>query len=217
VSTRLLSGDPREALIDLSSAARLLVLGSRGRGTLKSLLLGSVSIAVTRHAHCPVVVCRPRTAAGPGSGVVVGADGTPESMPVIEFAFQQASLRELRITVVHCFWDAVAAAAGFRKLGADLLTDPQFEELSLVLSESVAGFAEKYPEVPVSLRLTHGLVDETLSPRGSDSDLIVVGRHALASVDRVLVGSISTAVLERAQTTVAIVPEDAPPVVLASN
>lgn len=49
-----------EALIDRSADADLVVVGSRGRGGFRGLLLGSTSEQVTRHAKCPVLVVRPR-------------------------------------------------------------------------------------------------------------------------------------------------------------
>ena len=49
-------GDPAPTLVDQSSEADLLVVGSRGRGGLKGLLLGSVSRRCTESARCPVVV-----------------------------------------------------------------------------------------------------------------------------------------------------------------
>jgi nucleotide-binding universal stress UspA family protein len=49
---------PAAALIELGGLARMIVVGSRGRGGFARLLLGSVSQAVVRHASCPVVVCR---------------------------------------------------------------------------------------------------------------------------------------------------------------
>jgi nucleotide-binding universal stress UspA family protein len=199
-------GDPREVLSELSTSAHLLVVGSRGRGVLRTLLLGSVSTAVVRTASCPVVVCRP-TDDRASDGVIVGADGSEESLPVIEFAFAQASLRGLPLTVVHCFWDAVAAAAGFREASGEVLNQPDLEELRVVLAESIAGFQEKYPDVNVSLLLRHGLVDEALTRRNSAWDLVVVGRHPMTSLRRTLSGSIATAVVERAHATVAVVPE----------
>lgn len=49
---------PEEALIAASSDASLLVVGSRGRGPVESMVLGSVSQALLREAHCPVAVVR---------------------------------------------------------------------------------------------------------------------------------------------------------------
>ena len=52
----LVFATPARALIDASVDADLLVVGSRGRGAVSGALLGSVSQACVRHAHCPVVV-----------------------------------------------------------------------------------------------------------------------------------------------------------------
>ncbi len=49
---------PAKTLIDLSRDADLLVVGSRGRGGFKGLLLGSVSQQCLQHSRCPVVVVR---------------------------------------------------------------------------------------------------------------------------------------------------------------
>lgn len=204
------SGDPRQVLIDLSAHAHLLVVGSRGRGALRSMLLGSVSAAVSAHATCPVIVCRPTTVDHTGTGVIVGADATPESLPVIEFAYRQASLRDLPLTVLHCFWDAAAAVAQYREARGEQADAPELEDLRALLSESVAGLGEKYPDVPVNLTLKHGLVDEALSPSRGGWDMIVVGRHPMTSLTRVLTGSIATSVVERAHTSVAVVPEQSP-------
>ena len=53
-------GQPRTALLDAASGAQLLIVGSRGRGGLKGMLLGSVSQAMLHHARCPVGVAHPR-------------------------------------------------------------------------------------------------------------------------------------------------------------
>jgi nucleotide-binding universal stress UspA family protein len=54
--------NPATALVAASVGAELLVVGSRGRGGFRSLLLGSVGHAVLHHAHCPVAIVRPNDA-----------------------------------------------------------------------------------------------------------------------------------------------------------
>lgn len=56
VSATVVAGPTAAALIDKSSTAEMLVLGSRGRGGFRGLLLGSVSAACAQHAHCPVLI-----------------------------------------------------------------------------------------------------------------------------------------------------------------
>ena len=56
--TLVAEGDPTEALIAASEQADLLVLGSRGRGPFKGLLLGSVSQGAAASTKCPVVIVK---------------------------------------------------------------------------------------------------------------------------------------------------------------
>ncbi len=209
VEGSVVPGDPRQVLVEVSEHAHLLVLGSRGRGAIQSMLLGSVSAAVSARAACPVVVCRPTVAHGARRGVVVGADATPESLPVIEFAHRQASLHRLPLTVLHCYWDVVAAVAQYRQASGRDVEAAAVEELRAVLSESVAGMAEQHPDVPVTLTLEHGLAAEALSRRHDGWDLVVVGRHPMTSLGRKVTGSTSTTVVEQAHSTVAVVPQEA--------
>jgi nucleotide-binding universal stress UspA family protein len=50
-----LAGDPATQLIERSANLDLLIVGSRGYGPLRSVLVGGVSGAVVRGAHCPVI------------------------------------------------------------------------------------------------------------------------------------------------------------------
>jgi nucleotide-binding universal stress UspA family protein len=52
------SGDPTRALLDAADGADVLVVGSRGRGGFRGLVLGSTSQKVAHHAPCPVVIVR---------------------------------------------------------------------------------------------------------------------------------------------------------------
>jgi len=51
-------GNPAEVLVDASRGATLLVVGSRGLGGFRGLIMGSVSSQCVHHSHCPVLVVR---------------------------------------------------------------------------------------------------------------------------------------------------------------
>ena len=207
VTCHAVPGDARQVLLDASGHAFVLVVGSRGRGPVRSMLLGSVSAAVSALAACPVVVCRPVEPGAERAGVVVGADGSPESLPVIEFAYRHAFLRGAPLTVLHSFFDAATAVAQYHEARGERAVVPELDDLRASLTASVAGLEEDYPGVPVTLTLQHGLADQALAPRHAAWDLVVVGRHPMRSLERLLTGSIATAVLERAGCPVAVVPE----------
>ena len=195
--------DPSTLLIQLSGTAHLMVLGSRGRGPVRSHLLGSVGVAVVRHAACPVVVHRPGHLGRVTDGVVVASDATAESAPVLEFAFRQAALRRQPLEVVHYVYDVQSALVGVPMTG-DLTETMQ--EHALALSESLAGLREEYPDVHVSVTTGRGMPQAALGARSRPADLLVVGSRHRGLIGRLLVGSVSTEVLERVDCPVAVVP-----------
>jgi len=59
VNSEVCQGQPARILVDRAESAELLVLGSRGRGDFKALLLGSVSQECSHHSPVPLVIVRP--------------------------------------------------------------------------------------------------------------------------------------------------------------
>ncbi|NGZ99493.1 universal stress protein [Nocardioides sp. W3-2-3] len=214
-STKVLVGDPRQVLVDLSRQAHALVLGSRGRGRFRSKVLGSVSATVSRDAACTVFVCRPPARAqAPTRGSSSAPTARPSRCRSSSLAFHQASLLDLPLTVVHCVWDQVAAL-----LGPGLVSPQEagLEEQRLLLSESVAGMCAKFPEVSTDLRVGRGLAEELLAADTDGWNLLVVGRHPVDTLLRLVTGSVAVSVIERARTTVAVVPEADPAGPVASD
>jgi nucleotide-binding universal stress UspA family protein len=203
VEGRALLGDTRSVLLDLSRGAHLMVLGSRGRGRAGSALLGSVSASVSRHAHCPVVVCRPEESVV-RYGVAVGVDGSPQSRPVVDFAFRIASLRHQPLTAVRCFRGNPPPPTREAKEARDAAR-------RLLLSESLVGIRDRYPDVAVTLRPESGSAVDGIAALARSHAVVVVGRHPVDTLLQRLGGALSTAVLERSPTVVAVVPEDEVP------
>jgi nucleotide-binding universal stress UspA family protein len=205
-------GDARDVLAELSQEAEQLVIGSRGRGPVRSLLLGSVGVSLSRHAACPVVIHRSGALGRVHGGVVAGVDGSPRSRKVLEYAFEQASLRDLPLTVLHCVWDAQAAAVGPTLMtggaAAVFVAEAQetVESARLLVAEVIAGFCEGYPEVPVRTELARGMAADALVRMGELADLLVVGSHHGGVAASILLGSVSTDVVEHAHCPVAVVP-----------
>jgi nucleotide-binding universal stress UspA family protein len=78
IKTRLATGDPAEQVCAYAREidARLIAVGTRGYGSVASLLLGSVSNAIIRHAPCPVLVVRESEHAGDRSKATEAVAGS---------------------------------------------------------------------------------------------------------------------------------------------
>ena len=194
--------DPRDLLLEQSKGAALVVVGSRGRGRIRSTLLGSVGVAVARHTACPAIIHRPGPARSEHHGILVAADGTEESLPVLEFAYRQAELEGLALTVMHCYSDFQAYS---RDYYVDFPpVDP--EEVRLGVAETLAGLGTKYPDVAVTETLVRGVPEAHVATAGDEMDLIVVGAHQGSRLEQLMFDSVSVQVIEHATRPVAVVP-----------
>lgn len=193
--------DARDVLLELARDAAMVVVGSRGRGPVKSLLLGSVAHALSRDPVCPVVVLRPLGDSGVRRGIVVGVDALGTSTAALAFAYRQASLRQLPLRVVHAIWDA-------RKSTGEVGPDEEgYDAERRMLAETLAGMAEQYPDVAAEPVLARGMVDRVLVHLAEGAELVVVGMHERGGLAGLVRGRTASIVTEQSSGTVAVVRE----------
>ncbi|WP_051163714.1 universal stress protein [Nocardia brevicatena] len=202
IDTEITDGPIVPDLIDRSLRAVMLVVGSRGLGAIRRGLLGSVSSAITRHAHCPVAVVHSSSATDPvsaGKPVLVGVDGTANSVPAVELAFAEASWRKVGLTAMHVWSDTS---------GIDLPLaewEPLRQREGAVLGESLAGFGERYPEVSVGRILMRDRPVRALLDESDNAQLLVTGSHGRGGFTGMLLGSTSTALLHSVECPMIVV------------
>ena len=205
VQTHMALGNAHDVLLDSGEGAHLVVVGSRGRGSVGSFLLGSVSVDVSAHAPCPVVVVRPQTDRarfGPYLGhIVVGVDGSEASMGALDFAFELASTECKPLAIVHSW----GAAGVYKDLMSYEVRLETAEEHELQVAESIAGYGEKYPDVVVTQHQEEEDPARTLVTASEDADTVVVGSRGRRDAASVVFGSVSRFVVEHAHCPVIVV------------
>ncbi len=198
-------GTPSALLLTASDTAEFIVLGSRGRGGFKALLLGSVGSQVTSHANCPVIVMRgdPRTDA---NEIIVGIDGSEHSLAALDFAFDEASRHGFKVIAVHAWdvpsFDLIITSEGPVPLPLEHVADGEVR----LVAEILAGYTEQYPDVRVAEHLVRGPAVQALLNSSTNAVMIVLGTRGRNAAIGALLGSTSNGVLHKAKVPVAIIP-----------
>ena len=204
IRAEVLLGSPASALVESSEGAVLAVVGSRGLGGFRGLLLGSVGVQVATHAQCPAVVVRKEPKAD-ANFVVVGVDGSEVSDDAVAFAFDIASRHGWTVRVVHAWevpsYDVLAAPSGPPPMSIDDLLEGE----QRVPAEAVAGLRDRYPDVVVEERVVKGATVKALLREAEGAALIVVGSRGRGEFTGALLGSVGQGVLYRAEIPVAVV------------
>ena len=195
------SGTAIDVLRAGSEHADLLVVGGRGRGGFAGLMAGSTAVSVAARSRCPVIVARGSVADG-DAPIVVGVDGSDEGEVALEFAFEQASSRDVPLVAVHAWSDEV-----FDPAAAALLRPEDIERNESAFLQSVlAVWQRKYPRVAVRSRLVLDRPAAALVAESSDAQLVVVGSRGHGETVGMLLGSVSRAVVHHSHCPVAVVP-----------
>lgn len=205
VQVRLQPGSAVEQLIEESETAQAVVVGSRGTGGFADLVVGSTTLHVASHAHCPVIaVPAPDEVPLARHGVVVGVDGTAVSEPAIGYAFEAAADRREPLLAVHSWYDVTRTGTG-HMMPLGYVPSEVREQERLALAESMAGWQEKFPDVEVDAKVVLGHPVAALVRAAREAQLLVVGCRGRGALRSALLGSVSHGVLHHAHLPVAVV------------
>jgi nucleotide-binding universal stress UspA family protein len=205
-TTAVPGSSPAAALQTLSEAldARALVLGSCHRGPVGRVLVGSVAERLLNGAPCPVVVA-PRGMAVTDQPrlrtICVGFDGRPESWTALQRAAQLARAAGARLRVVTAL-PPLTGNLAIPTLPPEALAERD-RRAEIELNRAVESVSDR---TEAELRLVRGYPQVVLEEQARDSDLLVTGSRGYGPLRRVLLGTVSTALMRSAAGPVMVVP-----------
>jgi nucleotide-binding universal stress UspA family protein len=207
VTGEVLSEDVTAALVRESAGSSMAVVGSRGRGELAGLLLGSVGLEVAARAECPVVVVRgaEQNLRAGFRRIAVGIDDEQESAAAVAFAFREAELRHSTIDAVHA-WRWPAHEAPEYPVFQGSAANPHLRRAEQRLDDALRTATAEHPTVEVLRETIEGPARRALLNAASTADLLVVGARRRRGHIGMQLGPVNHAVLHHAACPVAVVP-----------
>jgi nucleotide-binding universal stress UspA family protein len=217
VEDKFLSGSAFEELVTTAKKFKvsLVVLGAVGHGLARRLLLGSVAERTAETSPVPTLVVRPGgrlmswIRGKHPLKILVGYDFSAASNAALAWVNELSKVGKLETTVLYSNWPPDEA----RRLGYEgplpLAANPEEIQKNLErdLKKRIAKSLSKQKVTAIvepGWGTPEGYLFEMASRR--EIDLIVVGTHQRRGLGRVLLGSVSRAVLHRAKVSVAVVP-----------
>ena len=200
-------GLPADRLVRAAATAELLVVGSRGRGGFRSLLLGSVSQQCAHHTPCPLVIVR-GVVHEPGTDsntIVVGVDGSPDGEAALRWALEEADRRGGRVLAVHAW----SLPNGYELAPYSALTvhrDKLEAGARTLLHDAVQCGRVRHPGVECAELTAEGPAARLLLETAKGAPLLVVGSRGRGGFAGLLLGSVSHQCAHHAPCPVAIVP-----------
>jgi nucleotide-binding universal stress UspA family protein len=189
VRSEIAEWPPSLALTVASRSADLLVVGARGKGGFKELVLGSVSDQCIQYAHCPVAVVHGDPDMLPlravESRIAVGIDGSLGSTQALRWALEEAKIRAASVDAVYA-WQ-------YPPIGT-FIPGPRdgFQIFAEEIADAAAEYAEKWaPEVPFEVVGRFEATVPALLDASEHADVLVVGFRGHARFSNALVGSIA--------------------------
>jgi nucleotide-binding universal stress UspA family protein len=186
----------------------LLVVGSRGMGTVRRILIGSHSEEIVHHAHVPVLVVRRGDAVWPPNRVVVGEDFSDDARQAGEIAASIAALYEASMVLIYAHPDLPEVPPGETRDAVVRELDDIRSRDEERLGERAGELAEilgSRPEVRVSDGSPAKVILEAIQEETPPA-LAAVGSRGLAGIMRTRLGSVSTKVVTASPGPVLVVP-----------
>jgi nucleotide-binding universal stress UspA family protein len=207
VTTDVLPEEPEYALVRESRTATAVVVGSRGRSSMAEALLGSVSVTVAGHAHCPVIVLRGghdnRATPGGRGRIVLGVGEKPADAAAVLFAAGEARRRGVPLEAVRA-WRRPAHTSTHRPVPAGEAARQYEQQAAEVLEAALRDVPD---DVEVHRRTVEGHARRVLVDASADADLIVVAARRHEGHFGLQLGRVAHAVLHQAACPVAVVPQ----------
>ncbi|OLT29519.1 universal stress protein UspA [Nocardiopsis sp. CNR-923] len=205
------------AVIRQARPGDLIVVGSRGMGSVASMFAGSVSVRLSGHAPCPVVVVPVGDTGKPASTslnrVVVGVDGSANSHRALRLAVDLAKESDGEVVVVNSWqvafpYDPDGLVAAGYQLQDDVL-DQKSQELVAEALADVIDEQREDTQVRVSVVRTQTNPVDALVEAARGADAVVVGSRGRGTVRGLLLGSVSQGVLHHSPVPVVVLPKHA--------
>ncbi|BDM69371.1 universal stress protein [Streptomyces nigrescens] len=199
VTTRLLDGRPASVLREVAEEASVLVVGAqRVHGPGEAVTFGGVGPSLVGHPPCPVaLVLEPKHEASRSGPVMVGVDGSVASVSAVAFAFEEAAVCGVELRAVQ------VRRPRYGDWPADL------QESYIDISEALAGWQEKYPQVTVDQEVVMGSPAVQLAEAAVDARCLVVGSRGVGGFRGMVLGSTSRTLSHLAPGPLVIVPREA--------
>jgi nucleotide-binding universal stress UspA family protein len=206
ISTDVVPEDPASALLSEARRAAAIVTGVRGRGPIRELLLGSVSLSLAARSPCPVVVVRGReqNRQAVNGLIVVGVDDAT-ARAAVRYALREGAVRGCEVEAVRA-WRRPAHRTPPHLLLKGEPAHTEEEHASLVLVEALDGVAEEYPGVTVHRAVFEGSARHALVARSSVADLLVIAARRHRGHLGPQLGLVGHTALHHAECPVVVVP-----------
>ena len=208
--THLVEGRAADEILDLTGqiGADLVVIGSRGLGTVGRIALGSVSETVIHHSRCPVLVLRGGEDAWPPERVIFGDDGSEAARAAGDLGASLCGRHGARTQVLHAYPRLPEVDAEGRGFDPRIVDDElrRAEKALLERSQELESRLGSRPKVRLVVGDAAASLLEAAEEDAPERTLVAVGSRGLGPIGRMRLGSVSTKVVHAAKGPVLVHP-----------